>query len=41
MQSLSGLRQSVSEHQPNNQMCILMQELADKYLVYDGTERIE
>lgn len=33
--------QRLSEHQPNNQMCILMQELADKYLVYDGTERIE
>lgn len=31
----------LSEHQPNNQMCILLQDLADKYLVYDGTECIE
>ena len=30
----------LSEHQPNNQMCILSQELTDKYLVFDGTEAI-
>ena len=30
----------LSEHQPNNQMCILSQELTDKYLVFDGTEEI-
>ena len=33
--------QRLSKHQPNNQMCIIMQELADKYPVYDGAERIE
>ena len=30
----------LSEHQPNNQICMLSQELTDKYLVYDGTEAI-
>jgi hypothetical protein len=31
----------LSEHQPNNQMCILSQPICDKYLIFDGTERIE
>ena len=30
----------LSQHQPNNQMCILLQALIDKYLVFDGTEAI-
>ena len=30
----------LSQHQPNNQMCILSQEIIDKYLVFDGTETI-
>lgn len=30
----------LSQHQPNNQMCILSQELVDKYLIFDGTESI-
>ena len=30
----------VYEQKPNNQMCILSQELIDKYLVFDGTETI-
>lgn len=30
----------LSEHQPNNQMCLLSQEITDKYLVFDGTEAI-
>ena len=30
----------LSQHQPNNQMCLLSQEITDKYLVYDGTETI-
>ena len=30
----------LSEHQPNNQMCLLNQELTDKYLAFDGTEAI-
>ena len=30
----------LSQHQPNNQMCLLGQEITDKYLIYDGTEAI-
>lgn len=30
----------LSQHQPNNQMCLLAQEITDKYLIYDGTEAI-
>lgn len=30
----------LSEHQPNNQMCLLNQELTDKNLIFDGTERL-
>ncbi|MBR0539131.1 MAG: DUF3990 domain-containing protein [Bacteroidales bacterium] len=30
----------LSQHQPNNQMCILTQELINKYLIFDGTETI-
>ena len=30
----------LSQHQPNNQMCILSQELINRYLVFDGTEAI-
>lgn len=30
--------EKLSEHRPNNQMCLLNQELIDKYLIYDGTE---
>lgn len=30
--------QKLSEHRPNNQMCLLNQEIIDKYLNYDGTE---
>ena len=30
----------LSEHQPNNQMCLLSQEITDKYLIFDGTEEI-
>lgn len=33
----SALRE-LSRHQPNNQMCLLSQDLVDKYLIYDGTE---
>lgn len=28
----------LSEHQPNNQICLLNQKLTDKYLIFDGTE---
>lgn len=27
-------------HKPNNQICFLNQELLNKYLVYDGTEKV-
>ena len=30
----------LSEHQPNNQMCLLSQEITNKYLIFDGTEEI-
>jgi hypothetical protein len=30
----------LSQHQPNNQMCLLSQVITDKYLIYDGTETI-
>lgn len=30
----------LSEHQPNNQMCLLSQEITDNYLIFDGTEEI-
>ena len=29
------------EHRPNNQMCLLNQQLTDKYLTFDGTESIQ
>lgn len=32
--------QRLAEHQPNNQMCLLNQELTDKFLIFDGTEEI-
>jgi len=28
----------LSEHRPNNQMCLLKQEIIDKYLVFNGAE---
>lgn len=30
----------LSEHQPNNQMCLLNQEIVDKHLKFNGTEAI-
>lgn len=30
----------LSEHQPNNQMCLLNQEITNKYLIFNGTEKI-
>lgn len=30
--------EKLSEHRPNNQMCLLNQEIIDKYLTYHGTE---
>ena len=39
MDKATALRR-LSEHQPNNQICLLNQELTDKYLIFDGTEAI-
>lgn len=39
MDKATALRR-LSEHQPNNQMCLLNQEITDKYLTFDGTEEI-
>lgn len=33
----SALRE-LAKHQPNNQMCLLNQDLLNKYLIYDGAE---
>lgn len=30
----------LSEHKPNNQMCLLSQEIIDKYLIFDGAEKL-
>lgn len=30
----------LSEHRPNNQMCLLSQQLIDKYLIFNGTESL-
>ena len=30
----------LSQHRPNNQICLLSQQLIDKYLVYHGTETV-
>lgn len=30
----------LSEHQPNNQMCLLNQDIVDKYLIFNETEAI-
>lgn len=35
---LNTALRELSKHQPNNQMCILNQELINKYLMYDGAE---
>ena len=32
--------QRLSQHQPNNQMCVLNQGLIDKHLIYDGTTEV-
>lgn len=40
LMGLETALQELSKHQPNNQMCILNQEIIDKYLIYDGTEEL-
>lgn len=30
----------LSKHQPNNQICIINQEITNLYLTFDGTEQL-
>lgn len=39
MDASTALRR-LSEHKPNNQICLLSQEITDKYLQFDDTEEI-
>ena len=40
LMDLDTALRELSKHQPNNQMCILNQEIISKYFVYDGTESL-
>ena len=40
LMELSTALRELSRHQPNNQICILSQDLINKYLEYDGTEEL-
>lgn len=40
LMDLSIALRELSKHQPNNQICILKQDLINKYLIYDGTEEL-
>lgn len=40
LMDLKSTLKELSKHQPNNQMCLLNQSITDKYLVYDGTEKL-
>ena len=40
LMELSTALRELSKHQPNNQICILSQDLINKYLEYDGTEKL-
>ena len=40
LMELSTALRELSKHQPNNQICILSQDLINKYLKYDGTEEL-
>jgi hypothetical protein len=37
---LNTALKELSKHQPNNQICILNQDIINKYLIYDGTEEL-
>ena len=39
MEMETALRE-LSKHQPNNQMCILNQEIINNHFIYDGTEKL-
>lgn len=40
LMELSTALRELSKHQPNNQICILSQDVINKYLRYDGTEEL-
>ncbi len=40
LMELNMALRELSKHQPNNQICILSQNLINKYLKYDGTEEL-
>lgn len=40
LMELSTALRELSKHQPNNQMCLLSQDIVNKYLIYDKTEEI-
>lgn len=40
LMTLDTALQRLSAHQPNNQICLLNQDITDKYLIFDGTERV-
>lgn len=40
LMELSTALRELSKHQPNNQMCILNQNIINKYLIYDGAEEL-
>ncbi|MBP3285361.1 MAG: DUF3990 domain-containing protein [Prevotella sp.] len=40
LMDLDTALQRLSQHQPNNQICLLSQRIIDKYLVYEGTAEI-
>lgn len=40
LMELGTALRELSKHQPNNQMCILNQDIINKYLIYDGTEEL-
>ena len=40
LMELNTALRELSKHQPNNQICILSQDLINKHLIYDGTEEL-
>lgn len=40
LMDLNTTLRRLAAHQPNNQMCLLNQEITDKYLIFNGTEEL-
>lgn len=40
LMDISTALQRLAMHKPNNQICLLNQEITDRYLIYDGTESL-